>query len=302
MKFKSVLSLTLLMTTMFTATSVSASPATGSLPYSVSQASPSIVNNTLLSEEDKLRLSSFGFTQDEIDNFTPEQYATFNEKVGKETTSILIDKETSYYKITNHEVTEVPEAEAIKSIQRSLLEEQSKGINALNDSNTSTTSWMVMTLSTTKLSTGTYNLKNSFRWLIYPVYRLTDVAGISFNPNLTYINNSDYGNYAAAKTGLNPAVDNYPLKAQHKKVTGIGFNVDLRTYISSGGTVNNHSGYVAFQVEKNNTNAISTNAFGHYAHLYNTISFGVDLKSGALAISGATGVDNMNDTSLSWRF
>jgi hypothetical protein len=287
---------------MFTATSASASPTSGSLPYSISQASTSIVNNTFLNEEDKIRLSSFGFTHDEIDNFTPEQYATFNEKVGKETTSILIDTETSYYKITDHQVTEVPEAEAIKSIQRSLLEDQSKGVNAFNDSNTSTTSWMVMTLSTTKLSTGTYNLKNSFRWLIYPVYRLTDVVGISYNPNLTFINNSDYGNYAAARTGVNPAVDNYSLKAQHKKVAGLGFNVDLRTYISSGGSVTNHSGYVAFQVEKNNTSSISTNAYGHYAHLYNTISFGVDLKSGALAITGATGVDNMDDNSLSWRF
>ncbi|MBY0217923.1 hypothetical protein [Paenibacillus illinoisensis] len=298
MKFKLLLSLTLLLTSTFTASAAHATTIDVNNPgYS----NTTTANNTFLTDEDTTRLSNFGFTDEEIANFTPEQYATFNEKVGKDTTGVLVDTETSYYKITDHQVIEVPESEAVQSIQRSLLEKQSKGINALSDP-TSETSWMKMTISSTKMSNGKYNLKNSFRWLMYPTYRLTDVAGISFNPNLTYIQDSAYGNYAAASTGVNPKVDNYPLSAQHKKVAGLGFNVDLKTYTSTGGTVTNHSGYVAFQVEKNNTGAISTNAYGHYAHLYNTISFGVDLRSGALSITGATGVDNMEDNGISWRF
>ncbi|OAB34273.1 hypothetical protein PMSD_15005 [Paenibacillus macquariensis subsp. defensor] len=303
MKSKLLLSITLLLTSAFTATSASASSIESTSPAAFHSISRSTDSNPFLSEKDESRLYDFGFSQEEISNFTIDQYATFNEKVGTDTTGVLVDVETSYFKVTgDNQVTKVSESEAIRGVQKSLLEDTLKGAAVRANPDTQTLSWMVMTLSSTNMSNGYYNLKNSFRWLTYPTYRLTDVVGISFNPNLTYITNSDYGNYAASSAGASPTTDNYPLSAKHKDVMGIGFNVDLKSYTKAGGTVMNHSGYAALQVQKNNTNAISTNAFGHYAHLYNTISFSVNLASGTMSVSGATAKDYMSDTAVNWNF
>ncbi|WP_155991611.1 hypothetical protein [Paenibacillus sp. FSL R7-277] len=260
--------------------------------------------NSFLSENDQTRLINFGFTKEEIDSFTLEQYTTFNEKVGKDTTGEVIDTDTTYYKITNHQVTEVTEQELNEGVAAT------NALNKLKDSlfltaasdNTAETNWMVMTLSTTKLSTGTYNLKNSFRWKTFPTYKLTDVVGITINPNLTYVNNSEYGSYQTTSADFSHVIDTYALHATKKDVPGLGFPVDLRAYSSNGAGTGEHSGYVAFQVQRNNSSALSTNAYGHYAHLYNTINYSINLTNQAMSISGSTQTDYMNDTSLSWTF
>ncbi|KAA1181536.1 hypothetical protein [Paenibacillus sp. B2(2019)] len=311
-KVKVVLSLSLLLTTAFTSASVSASSNEQISDFSPTQVeaplvipSNTVTVNSFLSDAEKARLSDFGFSQEEIENFTLDQYNNFNQKVGKDTTGELIGTETTYYKITNHQVTEVTEQElnegaaktnALNKLKESLL------ITAATD-NTIETNWMVMTLSTTKLSTGTYNLKNSFRWKTFPTYKLTDVVGITINPNLTYLNNTEYGNYQTSSAGVAPIVyDNYALVATKKDVPGLGFPVDLKSYSSNGRSTDGHSGYVAFQVQKNNSSALSTNAYGHYAHLYNTINYSISLSSASMSISGATQTDYMSDTSLSWNF
>lgn len=310
-KLKFILSLSLLLTTALGSASVSASASESTIDTNLSQLTLSPVTsnvvqeaNSFLSDTEKSKLISFGFTQDEIDSFTPEQYATFNEKVGKDTTGEVIATDTTYYKITNHQVTEVTEQE---------LNEGAAATNAINklkenlfltaaDYNTAETSWMAMTLSTTKLSTGTYNLKNSFRWKTFPVYKLTDVVGITFNPNLTYVNNSEYGSYQTTSADFSHVINTYPLYATKKDVPGLGFPVDLKAYSSNGAGTGEHSGYVAFQVQKNSSSALSTNAYGHYAHLYNTINYSINLTSQSMSISGSTQTDYMNDNSLSWTF
>jgi hypothetical protein len=138
--------------------------------------------------------------------------------------------------------------------------------------------------------------------LTHPNYRLTNVIGRTFNPNLTYIDGTEYGNYQTVGASFDKKVDNCSFYATKKDVPELGFLIDLRTYTYTRQTVGENSGYVAFQVQKKNSNALSTNAYGHYAHLYNTINYSINVTSGAMSISGATGTDYMSDTGVSWYF
>ncbi|GAA0835981.1 hypothetical protein GCM10008915_23420 [Bifidobacterium pullorum subsp. gallinarum] len=258
-----------------------------------------------LTDNDINRLSSFGFSQEEIQTFTPEEYAVFNEKNGYDTMGHVVEETTTFYKLEDGVTSAVSEQEAIEGAAE--IEKSNSIISpmALPTDSVEKKGFIKMTLSVSKVLDskgawhGVYTLKNSFHWLANPTYKLTDVTGISINPNLTYIQDSEYGSYKTISAGVSKITDTYPLKANKKDLSGIAFKVDLRTYTKDGSSsIGDHSGYVAFQVKKNS--GTSTNAFGHYIHLYNTVNFGIDIKSGSISVSGVTQQDAMDNTAVSW--
>ncbi|MBP2898802.1 hypothetical protein J8340_22635 [Escherichia coli] len=274
-------------------------------------ASGNLPKNSVLSNDDIQRLVSFGFNDQEIETMTEEEYNNFNIKYGTDTMGTLVATETKYYRVSNEDgITEISKVKAEKEVES--FKEEMKNLEKSGISpfatNTRTTSWMKMTTTSSLVSgtTSEYVLKNSFEWLINPLYKLTDVIGITFNPNLTYIQDSEYAVYTREINGFNPVYPSeteYMWSAEHKSQNaGIAFNIDLKAYSDDGKrTVKKHSGYMVFRAEKNNTYAISTNAYGHYSHLYNTINFDVSFPAG-MAISGATQHDDMPDTAISWNF
>lgn len=274
---------------------------------------PSFVtaSNDSLTEGDKERLSTFGFSYEEINNFTPEVYAVFNEKYGHDTVGELVEENVSFFKFENGKAEEVTEEEFnIGSIQTLVGRELKESLSLIQPASTwdqTDTGWLQMTTEVTKVVnwnfqwTGEYMIKNHFYWHVNPLYKLTDVVAISFNSNLTFVPNSDLGVYSATHTKLNPTIDNYTLYAQTKNTQGIGFNVDLKAYNSNGtSSTFAHGGWVSIKVIKNNTFATSTNAYGHYAHLYNTLTFSVSITDGSLSISGVTNKDYADDTGIAW--
>ena len=246
------------------------------------------------------RLKSLGFSEEQLDLMTLEEHEALISKIGASTRGEIVGVETSYYRVSTEDgVTEISKEQA----DEELLEYESRVTAFASD--TATTSWMRMTTTSSSLGQGEYYLMNSFRWLTRPVYALTDVVGMSFNPNLTYIQDSEYASYTREYGGVNPPSPelDHLFYAQHKSANaGIAFDIDLKLYSNNGYRMTEtHSGYMSFRVRKNNTTATSTNVYGHYSHLYNTINFDVSFPAG-MAISGLTQHDDMDDTGISFNF
>lgn len=265
------------------------------------------------------RLNGFGFSTDEIQNMSQEDYKKFNEKYGTESKATLISKTTKYYRVKNGTAVEINRSQAESEIEAYNLKKelQSKGeITQLSTSDTETTSWLTMTTTASQYMVPIYVngrvsgyiqdgwlLKNSFKWLTHPAFKLTDVLGMTFNPNLTYVQDSEFAVYTRDYSGVNPppSESDYYYSAPHKSnSSGIAFDINLKAYSNNGnGTTKTHRGYMTFQVRKNNSWATSTNVYGHYSHLYNTINYSVSFN-GDMSISGQTLHDDMSDTAISF--
>lgn len=281
------------------------------------------VTNSNLKRNDIERLLNFGFSEEEVEKFTPTELQMFNEKYGKDSIGQLVSKETKYYRINSGNVVEITKSDADKEVkayeakkqQKSKKNKEGKSVQVLA-SDTETTSWLSMTTTSSAYLIPQYNhlgqiigyiqdgwqLKNSFTWLVNPLYKLTDVLGLSMNPNLTYVQNTEFAVYNRTCGYLNPYTQSdFYFTANTKSTTGLAFNIDLKAYSDDNSvSAYDHRGYMIFNVRKNNSTATSTNAFGHYSHLYNTINFSVSISTGAMSVSGTTQKDTMTDTGISF--
>lgn len=131
-----------------------------------------IVDVIELDNEQRSHMMKLGFTNEELDTMTLEEFNKYN-KLDGELTSVV----NNYYKIESDlegnviSTTVVPEDIA--------LEQSDKPEILSRASDTTSTSWMKMTTTSSKLSNGNTLLKNSYTWLKSPTVALTDVVGIS---------------------------------------------------------------------------------------------------------------------------
>lgn len=265
--------------------------------------------NRPLNIEEIQRLNSFGFSNEEIETYTFEDYNAFNKAVSDDVYGSIVDETTTYYKVTTEGTITVSESQAIEGSKQTNMHEATKEFTTQALPSDSTDSgWLKMTLSVSKVLDakgswhGIYKLKNSWKWLSLPTFKLTDVVGITFNPNLTYIQNTEFAQYRYRDHAVGHAwASKRYSKAPYKSGSaGIAFDIDMQAYGAQGGSTDQHEGYMMFNVKPNNTGATSTNAYGHYAHLSATITYGVSLSTGALSITGKTQQSNANNTAISW--
>ncbi|MFD1884769.1 hypothetical protein [Paenibacillus wenxiniae] len=275
-----------------------------SLPVSASE-----IENGSLNIEEIQKMKSFGFSEEELSTYTVEDYNSFNHAVGDDVYGEVINETTTYYKITKDNTIVVDEKEAVEGAEQAKLNDalDSFRVQAFQPDSTDS-GWLKMTLSVSKVLDsngkwhGIYKLKNSWKWLSFPTFKLHDVVGITFNPNLTYIQNSEFAQYRYrdGSVGHTWASKNYD-KAPHKSASaGIAFEIDMQLYGADGGSTDQHEGYMMINVKPNSTSATSTNAFGHYAHVAINASYSVSITSASISISGVAKKYYAKDTSISW--
>ncbi|WP_322906996.1 hypothetical protein [Paenibacillus campi] len=277
-----------------------------SLPVSASETSNHLLNNSEIQ-----RLKSFGFTEEELLTYTHADYNAFNQAVGDDVYGEVVNETTTYYKVTKQETIPVDENEAVAGANQANLNKTlglgDFRIQALPSDSTDS-GWLKMTLSVSKVLDssgnwhGVYKLKNSWKWLSFPTFKLHDVVGITFNPNLTYIQDSEFAQYRYrdGSVGHTWASKTYN-KAPHKSASaGIAFEIDMQLYGADGGSTDQHEGYMMINVKRNSSSATSTNAYGHYAHIAINASYSVSITTGSISVSGVAKKYYANDTAVSW--
>ncbi|MBJ6359746.1 hypothetical protein ACFOQM_00180 [Paenibacillus sp. GCM10012307] len=261
---------------------------------------------------DNERYLKLGLTQDEINNFTPEQVEYYKGMNGH-----VISKETTYYRVTEGEddlavAVEVPKEVALSEIAQSEAQKNDETVSILGGgTDTKKTSWMTMTTTVSDIN-GTspkeYLLKNSFTWLTNPFWTLTDVVGISHPEYIVPVQNSEIAAYTFDYYGTtNQYVGTHTnnlFTADKKNSNGMAFKIDILTGWGGGYQVWNHRGYMSYRVTRASNQYTTGTVFGHYTHTEVSITFGLSIGINAfgMSISGATSKTDMTDTGVTFTF
>lgn len=261
-----------------------------------------VIPVTLTSKEEK-NLKKLGFSDEEINTMTEEEFEKYKNLDGK-----LINKTDKFYKITTDQdsitsaiVVSEKEALAQSGYSESAGEEPpavEPGISVMAVDTRSTT-WLKMTTSSTKLSTGATLLKNSFVWLRNPNVALSDVVGITHSASAVKLAGTESFAYkytdglGVHTTGSTSTVRNSVGLAKKFNLKAIGTNAPPY----------NHNGYISVQVKKGNQYDIRANAYGHYAHLTAGVTGGtIGLSVGSLTLSYAFRYTRVSDTMVTFSY
>ena len=241
-----------------------------------------IIEPVSLNEQQKEEMKELGFTDDDIDSMSIEEYNKYKNLDGKLTSS-----EENYYEVTADkdgnvtDIEEITESEAVNQAQQ-----QEKPVfstmAAKSQSSTKTTGLLKMTLTSSKLSNGNTLLKNSFTWIKSPEFALTDVVGITHSASAVKVPGTDGFSYK-----YTDGVGTHSLKVSSttNSATGIAKKFNLKKGGSNKPPYNHH-GYISIQVKKGNKNDVRANAYGHYTHVTVGLTGSITIKTGSISVGG----------------
>ncbi|CAH0258939.1 hypothetical protein SRABI96_03371 [Peribacillus sp. Bi96] len=135
-----------------------------------------------LSDEEKDSLKNLGFSEEEIDSMTEEEYEAFANIDGE-----LTGESTEFFQVTEQQdgqvdIIPVTEEQATQGLFHDKVMRATK---------TEKTSWISLTLTSSKLSNGNTLLKNSFKWLKSPNVGLKDVLAITHSTSAVKVSGTD---------------------------------------------------------------------------------------------------------------
>lgn len=255
-----------------------------------------------LSNTEKESLRQLGFTEDEIDTMSLEEFNKYKNLNGQ-----LLTTDASFYKVVSNlsgtlvTATRVTEKEALAG---SNPPPSGNGKDVIKPpvvpmaSDTQTTSWLKMTTSSSKLSNGNIQLKNSFKWLKQPNITLTDVVGISHSASAVKVPGTEGFAY---KYTDGKGTHTLGAKSTTRNSYGIAKKFNLKG-IGSNAAPYNHNGYISVQVKKGNKNDIRANAYGNYTHI--TVGFAgtIDIRTGNISVGGNIKKSEMEDTMILFNY
>lgn len=268
-----------------------------------------LVTPTTLSTEEKENLHDLGFSEEEVSTMTNEEFQQYEELDGE-----LVNKTDKFYKLTTDinnvtRATLVTEHEAL--VQSGYLQETGTGIGSgdtttvikppisIMSVDTNKNSWLKMTTSASKLSTGTILLKNSFVWLRSPNVTLTDVVGITHSASAVKVPGTESFAY---KYTDGRGVHTLGSKSTVRNSTGIAKRFNLKG-IGSNIPPYNHNGYISVQVKKGNKYDIRANAYGHYSHITAGITGAtIGLTPGSMTIGVGATKTKIDDTMVIFNY
>ncbi|MGG2028767.1 hypothetical protein AB1282_23965 [Gottfriedia sp. S16(2024)] len=239
---------------------------------------------------ESIKLQNLGFSSDEINSMSVEEYNGFKDLYGSNLTT-----DENYYKITQEipysepSVEEISKAQAINEINTTKL---ARGTSS------KTTGYLKMTTSSSKLSNGNTLLKNSFTWLKSPNMKLTDVVAITHSASSVKIPNTDKFSYKYTdgkgihSVGATSTTKNNKGIAKKFKLKDLGINV----------APYNHNGYLSVEVTKGNKNDITANAYGHYTHLTLGVTSSIDIKTGSIGVGIFCTSTDMDETMIKFNY
>jgi len=239
-----------------------------------------------LTETQKESLRGLGFSEREINFITEEEYQRVAHLEGE-----IESQETKFYEVTvladgESLINEVSKEQATRGAIKSKITKPGE-IRPLA-TQTKNTSWMSLTITSSKLSNGNTYLHNSFFWLSAPAVGFKDVVSITHSASAVKI--PDTENFVYRYTDGRGTHTNGAIQIQNSN-QGTAAYFDLKV-VGANTAPYDQEGYLNLQVKKGNTNDVSANAYGHYDHitiaLTGTPSIGI--KSGSISIGGVTKV------------
>lgn len=242
-----------------------------------------------LSNEEKERLVQLGFTENEIATMSLEEYNKYRDLDGE-----LLSLEESYYKIVSDSQGNVLKTVEVSEDATLTALDQSTPTFRATASDTEETSWMKMTTTSSKLSNGNIQLKNSFIWLNNPQVALTDVVAISHSANAVKVPDTEGFSY---KYTDGKGTHSVSASGTTRNDYGIAKKFNLKA-IGINSPPTNHNGYISVQVKKSNQNDIRANAYGHYTHVTIGFTSTIDIKSGSISVGGTISESKMTDTMI----
>ncbi|MCM3216666.1 hypothetical protein ABER75_11155 [Niallia taxi] len=251
-----------------------------------------IINPVELNSEEKENLEQLGFTEDEIETISQEEYNKYNKLDGE-----LLTTDESVYKIISDSkgniltTTQVTEAQAFSEMNKPAQ-------ISIRATSTKQSSWLKMTTTSSKLSNGNILLKNSFKWLKNPAIALTDVVGISHSASAVKVPGTEGFSY---KYTDGVGTHSLGAKSTTRNDYGIAKKFNLKA-IGTNDAPKNHNGYISIQVKKGNKNDIRANAYGHYTHITVGITGTISIKTGDISVGGNLTKSEMDDTMILFNY
>lgn len=250
-----------------------------------------------LSTDEIDNLKSLGFTGEEINNMTLDEY-----NLNKNLRGEILNTETKYFKVISVDnsvvrqstFSTIPDSQSSNTIEIKISEEEFKNAttNTLNDitpfsSVTKDTSYKSMTTSSVKLSNGKYRVKVAVDWKYrMPKNRLTDVIGVGINNALWEPVGGEYGkqnwtifNKKTGKITNGSTIYNSTSNKWKYGYDMFAVKMNLKDDPSSSEIVTNINMYMYYTVVPAFSLPNTLNAYGEYAHQENhveispTISF-----------------------------
>lgn len=273
-------------------------------------------NNTLvLTNEDLIKAIEFGFTKQEIADFTQTDLDYISDK-----NADLVSVEDKYIRITpDGFAEEISKEVALSEVAEYEFKEvqKSSNITALSTvigNDDEQTSWMKVITTVTKdtyQSPTRYYLKHSFEWLSNPFWALQDAIAITHQEYMSQIQNSeifkytfDYHTNDLLQTYVGTK-DVYKWTADKKGPNGMAFKYDILKRYNDGPfewIVKKSRGHMIFGTTSSSSQYTKANAYGHYTHTEIAIAFGIglNLSLNSLSVTGATSTTKMTDTGVSF--
>lgn len=258
--------------------------------------------NPAFAKEKKVDFKHFeqlGFSEQEVKDFTPEEYSEYSKMNGK-----LVSKVEKYFRISKDAAVEISEQQALKEVAEFEKKKQQKngevGILGNGSDEETTASWIKLTTTASDQGNKRFFFKNSFTWLSTPVVVLTDVIGMTKSASISIDQNTEYFKYTYDRwSALGNYVDTKNVisyTATKKDIPGYAFTYDLLgtdgIYIVGG-----NRGYMSYWGTATPTNYVGpANVYGHYSHQQVTSTVSVGLSIGGMTVTPALCFDDAIDT------
>lgn len=250
-----------------------------------------------LDANQKNHLKELGFSDEVIESMTLDEFTYYEEIIPEDET----DSSKSVYKITSNTKGQVMKVEEFDEEQAEfqMSVENRYSIGTMQSCSkptfcNSSTSWLSMTTSATKLSTGKILLNNSFTWLKLPNFTMTDMVGMNYNDSAVIVPSTTKFSYKYKDTLGTHSV---PYKQIANNAHGIAATFNLKSY-GADSPPTNHHGYLSVQIQKGNATDIRANVFGQYTHTTGTFTVSLSIRSGDISLGFLTKETKMPSTAL----
>ncbi|WP_235318523.1 MULTISPECIES: hypothetical protein [Lysinibacillus] len=238
-----------------------------------------------LTPEEIEHLTTLGFSEDIASSVTKEEYVEYYQDLTAADESQSV---TNYYNFVSNkylpegtlEVTKYSEAEAFREMNK--LEQFAVGIN--------NSTWLAMTLSSTKLTNGRVLLKNEFMWKKGPQVFFKDAFAITHSANVVRYDNTINFRYIFRDIH---GSDRYYTGSNEKNNNGVATLFDIK-----GEPGYSHTGYLSVEANRSSSSDIRSNIFGHYTHMTIGFTGSVTITTGDISLGLAAKESKADDASI----
>lgn len=251
----------------------------------------------ILDVTQKNHLRELGFSSEVIESMTLDEFSYYEGIIPADET----DSSKNVYKITSNSEGQVMKIEGFNEEQAEfqMMVENRYSINSMQSCSSptfcnSSTSWLSMTTSATKLTTGNILLNNSFTWLKNPNFTMTDMVGMNYNDSAVIVPSTTKFSYKYKDTLGTHSV---PYRQIANNAHGIAATFNLKSFGADSPPANHH-GYLSVQIQKGNATDIRANVFGQYTHTTATFNISLSIRSGDISLGFLTKETKMPSTAL----